>query len=291
MTATRLSETGAFQSLESSGAAAVRLGRLEIDRAVKSFGDAAALRGVSLTLEPGEFAVVVGSNGSGKSTLLQAVAGAFPLDSGRITLSGVDVTKQPEHRRAARTARVFQNPQAGAASSLTVLENLALAMKRGEPRGFRRAVTPAVRRDLSDHLFAVGVGLENRLDDLAGQLSGGQRQALALVMATVRRPEVLLLDEHTAALDPRGAELVLQFTERIVRRERLTTLMVTQSLRQAVTLGDRLIVMARGEVGADFSGTAKRQLRTDDVAAQLEAIRWAEQLDEPTAEFLARRYV
>jgi len=250
-----------------------------------------ALQGIDLSLERGAFLIVLGTNGSGKSTLLNAVAGSFLANHGSIRLAGQDITRWPEHRRASLIGRVFQNPFSGTAPSMTVAENLALAAHRTHQGGLGRALGRQRRREIADRVAQLGTGLETRLDAPIGLLSGGQRQALTLLMATFERPELLLLDEHTAALDPRGAEQVLRLTQEIVARLRLTTLMVTHSLPQAVRLGDRALMMHRGRVVQDWSGIRKRRLRVDDLLATFDDVRGAELLDASAAAMLERTYV
>jgi len=251
-----------------------------------------ALEGVDLVVEPGSFVVVVGINGSGKSTMLNAVAGSVELDRGVVRIAGRDVTRWPEHRRAALIGRVFQNPFSGTAPHLTVAENLAIASQRGRRRGIMRWGLGSARRPaLAERLAAMGLGLEHRLDTPIGVLSGGQRQALTLLMATIVRPPLLLLDEHTAALDPRSAEQVLRQTEETVARDGLTTLMVTHSMHQAVRLGDRLLVVHRGRIQEDLSGARKRRLRVEDLLNRFDQFRNADMLDESAAEMLRRSYV
>lgn len=251
-----------------------------------------ALQGIDLALEPTAFVVIVGANGSGKSTLLSAIAGDFTPDRGSLRLGDVDVSRWPPHERARRMARVSQAPDAGTAPGLTVAENLALAEQRTTRwRGLRTALGHATRRVLADRVAALGMGLEDRLDTPIGQLSAGQRQALTLLMATLVRPEVLLLDEHTAALDPRSAEHVLRLTQQVIERDRLTTLMVTHSMQQAVRLGDRAIMMHDGRIVYDFSGARKRRLRVDDLLECFEQVRNADRLDESAADMLARAYI
>src|SRR5689334_21691970 len=186
-----------------------------------------ALRGIDLDIDEGSFVVVIGTNGSGKSTLLNAVAGTFLLDHGSIRIAGRDVTRWPEYRRAELVGRVFQNPFSGTAPGMTIAENLALATRRGQSRGLKWALASSFRNEMRERIRRLGMGLEDRLDNIIGSLSGGQRQALTLLMATWRRPELLLLDEHTAALDPKSAEQVIRLSEEVVARDRLTTLMVT----------------------------------------------------------------
>jgi putative ABC transport system ATP-binding protein len=250
-----------------------------------------ALQGIDLALEQGAFVIVLGTNGSGKSTLLNAVAGSFLPDQGSIRLAGQDITRWPEHRRATLIGRVFQNPFSGTAPSMTVVENLALAAHRTHQGGLGRALSRQGRREVVQQVERLGTGLEDRLDTPIGLLSGGQRQALTLLMATFERPQLLLLDEHTAALDPRGAEQVLRLTQEIVSRLRLTTLMVTHSLPQAVRLGDRVLMMHRGRVVHDWSGIRKRRLRVDDLLATFDEVRGAELLDAGAAAMLKRNYV
>ena len=245
----------------------------------------------SLRIQPHGFVIVIGTNGSGKSTLLNAVAGTFFVDRGAIRLAGRDMTRWPEHRRAGLIGRVFQNPFSGTAPNMTIAENLVLAARRGQPRGLGWALKRTARQEMRDRISRLRLGLEDRLDNAIGSLSGGQRQALTLLMATMEWPQLLLLDEHTAALDPRSAEQVLRMTQEIVSRRRLTTLMVTHSLAQAARLGDRVLMMHRGRVVHDFSGIRKRRLRVDDLLALFDEVRGAELLDESTAAMLARSYV
>jgi|LauGreDrversion4_2_1035121.scaffolds.fasta_scaffold240262_2 putative ABC transport system ATP-binding protein len=250
-----------------------------------------SLRGVNLAIDPGTFVVVIGSNGSGKSTLLNAVAGSFLVDEGSIHLAGQDVTRWPEHRRAALIGRVFQNPFSGTAPHLSIAENLALAARRGHARNLGWAVSKGIRRDMLERVRSLGMGLENRLDNAIGSLSGGQRQALTLLMATWLKPEILLLDEHTAALDPRSADQVVRITDQIIQREGLTSLMVTHSMQQAVTYGNRLVMMHQGRIIHDFVGAEKRRLRPEDLLMRFEEVRRADLLDPAAATMLARRYI
>jgi putative ABC transport system ATP-binding protein len=246
---------------------------------------------LDLVIEDGSFVIVIGTNGSGKSTLLNAVAGTFFVDTGTITLAGRDVTRWPEHRRASLIGRVFQNPFSGTAPGLSIAENLALAARRGHRRGLGWALGRELRGSIVEAIRKLNMRLEGRLDNAIGSLSGGQRQALTLLMATWVEPKLLLLDEHTAALDPKSADQVIRVTEQIVTRDRLTTLMVTHSMQQAASLGDRLIMMHRGRILHDFSGAEKRRLRPDDLLARFEEVRRADLLDESAAEMLARTYV
>ncbi|HEX2464053.1 MAG TPA: ATP-binding cassette domain-containing protein [Thermoanaerobaculia bacterium] len=270
--------------------------QLQVERVVKTFNEGTpnevrALRDVSLSVESGSFVVVIGMNGSGKSTLLNAVAGSFFADSGRVSIAGRDVTRWPEHRRAKLVGRVFQNPFSGTAPDLSIAENLALAARRGRPRGLGWALGPVVRHELAERVSSLGMGLQDRLDNPIGSLSGGQRQALTLLMATWRRPELLLLDEHTAALDPKSADQVIRLSTDVIERDRLTTMMVTHSMQQAAALGDRLIMMVQGRILHDFSGAEKQRLRAEDLLDRFEEVRRGERLDETAAELLRRSYV
>lgn len=232
-----------------------------------------ALAGVDLRVAEGQFVTIIGSNGAGKSTFLNALAGCFPLDAGKIEMAGRDVTRWPEHRRAALVGRVFQDPLMGTCAGATIEQNLALAMKRGKSRGLGPGVKRRWRSRFRDKLAWLDLGLEDRLKDSAGLLSGGQRQALTMLMATLVRPEVLLLDEHTAALDPKTAAQILHLTREIVRSQRLTTLMVTHNMHQALELGDRLIMFHRGEIILDIDGEEKAGLSVDDLLERFHALR------------------
>ena len=250
-----------------------------------------ALQGVDFSVEEGSFVVVIGTNGSGKSTLLNAVAGTFFVDAGLIQLDGQDVTRWPEHRRASLIGRVFQNPFSGTAPNLSIAENLALAARRGRPRRLGWALASLLQSQMWDKVAQLNMGLEKRLENPIGTLSGGQRQALTLLMATWLKPKLLLLDEHTAALDPKSADQVVRLSEEIIARDKLTALMVTHSMHQAANLGDRLIMMHRGRIIHDFRGAEKRRVRADELLARFEEVRRAEQLDETAAEMLQRVYV
>ncbi len=250
-----------------------------------------ALRGVDLGIEKGAFVIVLGMNGSGKSTLLNAVAGSFLTDSGSIQLAGYDVTRWPEHRRAQLIGRVFQNPFSGTAANMSIAENFALAARRGKFRGLGWALSRKLVSSLRDRVASLRMGLEDRLDNAIGTLSGGQRQALTLLMATWIRPELLLLDEHTAALDPRSAEQILALTNEVVSQDKLTTLMVTHSMQQATSLGDRIIMMNQGRVLHDFRGAEKKRLHPEDLVESFREIRAREQLDESAAAMLRSSYV
>jgi putative tryptophan/tyrosine transport system ATP-binding protein len=250
-----------------------------------------ALQTVNLTVDDGSFVVIIGTNGSGKSTLLNAVAGSFFIDSGSISIAGADISRWPEHRRAKLIGRVFQNPFSGTAANMSIAENLALAAYRGKPRRLGWPLRQPLISQMRDRVSQLNMGLEDRLKNPIGSLSGGQRQALTLLMATWLHPEVLLLDEHTAALDPKSADQVISLTDTIVRRDKLTTLMVTHSMQQAANLGDRLLMMHRGRIIHDFHGAEKKRIRIDDLLARFEEVRRAELLDESVAEMLRRVYV
>lgn len=224
-----------------------------------------ALDGLSLTLNDGDFVTVIGGNGAGKSTLLNTIAGTFPVDSGTITIDGEDITDLSEEKRARFLGRVFQDPMMGTAADMWIEENMALAARRGERRGLSWAISPADRENFRRLLSELDLGLEDRLSSKVGLLSGGQRQALTLLMATLNRPQLLLLDEHTAALDPKTADKVLHLTEEIVARDHLTTLMVTHNMRNAIQYGNRLIMMDAGRIVVDVRGEEKKNLSVRDL--------------------------
>lgn len=249
------------------------------------------LRGVSLDIPAGTFLIILGGNGSGKSTLLNAVAGTFPLDYGEIHLAGQNVTRWQEHQRARLIGRVFQNPFTGTAPNMSIAENFALAIRRGQPRGLGWALTKKLMDELRDRVRELKMGLENRLGNAIGSLSGGQRQALTLLMATYLKPALLLLDEHTAALDPKSADQVIRVTEEVIKRHKLTTLMVTHSMQQAVNLGDRIVMMHRGSVAYRFEGADKQRLRVEDLLARFEELRRREMLDDSVATLLQQTYI
>ena len=227
-----------------------------------------ALNGLSLTLNDGDFVTVIGGNGAGKSTMLNAIAGVFPVNSGSILIDGQDVTKLPEHKRAALLGRVFQDPMMGTAPSMWIEENLALAARRGQRRGLSWGVTKEEKEQYRELLGGLGLGLESRLTTKVSTLSGGQRQALTLLMATLKRPKLLLLDEHTAALDPKTAAKVMELTDRIVREGQLTTLMITHNMRDAIQYGNRLIMLHDGHVILDIAGEEKKKLTVPDLLEQ-----------------------
>ena len=232
----------------------------------------AALRGVSLKIEEGEFVTVIGGNGAGKSTMLNAVAGTWPVDEGSILIDGINVTGLSEHRRAKYLGRVFQDPMTGTAASMGIDENLALAMRRGKRRGLRWGIGRAERDGYRTLLAELGLGLEDRLSAKVGLLSGGQRQALTLLMATLQKPKVLLLDEHTAALDPKTAKTVLDTTQRIVSEHNLTTLMVTHNMRDAIHYGNRIIMMNEGIIILNIAGEEKKRLTIEDLLHKFEEV-------------------
>jgi putative ABC transport system ATP-binding protein len=232
-----------------------------------------ALRGVSLDVAEGDFITVIGSNGAGKSTFLNAVAGSFPLDAGRIVLGDDDVTNWPEHRRASLIGRVFQDPLLGTCSGATIEQNLAMALKRGQRRGLGLGVKAADRALFREKLAVLGLGLEDRLKTSTGLLSGGQRQALTMLMATLVRPRLLLLDEHTAALDPKTGGMVLDLTAEIVESQNLSALMVTHNMAQAISLGNRLVMFHRGEIVLDIAGEEKRNLKVEDLLRRFSELR------------------
>ena len=229
-----------------------------------------ALNGLNLSLDDGDFVTVIGGNGAGKSTMLNAVAGTWMVDEGQILIDGEDVTKLPEHKRAIYLGRVFQDPMTGTAATMEIQENLALAKRRGKRRLLAPGITKAEREEYVSLLAPLGLGLETRLTSKVGLLSGGQRQALTLLMATLKKPKLLLLDEHTAALDPKTAAKVLDLTETIVNRDRLTTLMITHNMRDAILHGNRLIMMWEGRVVLDIRGEEKKHLTVNDLLQQFE---------------------
>lgn len=269
---------------------------LEVSNIQKTFNagtpsEVHALRGVSLRLETGSFLIIIGTNGSGKSTLLNAVAGTFPADTGSIRIAGNDISRWSEHRRARLIGRVFQNPFSGTAPNMSIAENLALAARRGRPRGLGWALNHKLLGQLRDRIRSLNMGLEDRLDNPIGTLSGGQRQALTLLMASWLKPELLLLDEHTAALDPKSADQVIRLTHEIIERDKLTTLMVTHSMQQAVHLGDRIVMMHRGQLLHDLQGAERARVRPEDLLKRFDEVRRRDQLDATVAEMLQRNYV
>jgi len=250
-----------------------------------------ALQGVNLDLAEGSFVCVLGTNGSGKSTLLNAVAGTFYPDFGEIFLDSENITKWPEHRRAKHIGRVFQNPFSGTAPDMTIAENLAMAAKRGKSHGLGQAIKGNFLDEFSNRVKPLNMKLEERLENPIGKLSGGQRQALTLIMASWQKPKLLLLDEHTAALDPKTAAKVIQLTEEVIKKDNLTTLMVTHSMQQAVNLGHRILMMHNGKIAFDFTGSDKKRLKVNDLLALFDEIRRKEQIDASVSELLVKSYV
>ena len=250
---------------------------LELKNIYKTFNagtvnEKQALKGIDLTLEDGDFVTVIGGNGAGKSTMLNAIAGVWPVDEGQIIIYGKDVTKLPEHKRAAFLGRVFQDPMNGTAATMGIEENLALALRRGQSRTLRAGIKASEREVYKRLLSTLGLGLEDRLTSKVGLLSGGQRQALTLLMATLKKPKLLLLDEHTAALDPKTAAKVLETTEMIVNRDHLTTLMITHNMKDAITHGNRLIMMMEGKIILDIRGEEKKKLTVEDLLHKFEEV-------------------
>ena len=235
-----------------------------------------ALNGASLKLEEGEFCTVIGGNGAGKSTFLNAVAGVWPVDGGYIKIDNIDVTGLPEFKRAKYLGRVFQDPMTGTAANMQIDENMALAARRGKGRGLGWGVTKREREQFHEMLKILDLGLEDRLTAKVGLLSGGQRQALTLLMATIQKPKVLLLDEHTAALDPKTAAKVLEITDKLIRENNLTAMMVTHNMRDAITYGNRLIMMNEGHVILNISGEEKKKLTIEDLLHKFEEVSGSE---------------
>lgn len=250
---------------------------LEIKNVTKVFNpgtvnEKLALDVFSLTLEEGDFVTVIGGNGAGKSTMMNAIAGVWPVDAGQILIDGVDVTKLSEHKRAKYLGRVFQDPMTGTAATMGIDENLALAKRRGKTRSLKSGTSKKEREEYKELLKTLGLGLEDRLTSKVGLLSGGQRQALTLLMATLVKPKLLLLDEHTAALDPKTAAKVLETTEKIIDRDHLTTLMITHNMKDAIAHGNRLIMMHEGRVIYDVRGEEKKNLKVSDLLKKFEEV-------------------
>ncbi len=248
---------------------------LEAKNIVKTFNtgtvnEKKALRGVNLTLHEGDFVTVIGGNGAGKSTFLNAIAGVWPVDEGQIIIEGKDITRLPEHKRAAFLGRVFQDPMNGTAATMGIEENLALAFRRGARRTLKAGITNGERTLYQYTLSRLGLGLQSRMTSKVGLLSGGQRQALTLLMATLKQPKLLLLDEHTAALDPKTAKKVLDLTEEIVTKQHLTALMVTHNMKDAIQIGNRLVMMHEGRIIYDVAGEEKKALQVEDLLRKFE---------------------
>lgn len=250
---------------------------LELKNITKTFNpgtinEKRALNGIDLKLEDGDFVTVIGGNGAGKSTMLNAIAGVWPVDSGSIIIDGKDVTGLPDYKRAAVVGRVFQDPMTGTAATMQIDENIALAKRRGKRRGLGWEVTAGEREEYREKLKLLNLGLEDRLTAKVGLLSGGQRQALTLLMATLQKPKILLLDEHTAALDPKTAEKVLNATEAVVSNDHLTTLMVTHNMKDAIAHGNRLIMMNEGRIILDIGGEEKKNLTVESLLHEFEKV-------------------
>ena len=248
---------------------------LELKNIYKTFNagtvnEKMALRGLNLTLEDGDFVTVIGGNGAGKSTMLNAIAGVWPVDQGQILIGDADVTKLPEYKRAKYLGRVFQDPMTGTAATMEIQETLALALRRGDSRTLKAGITKKEHAKYREMLATLGLGLEDRMTSKVGLLSGGQRQALTLLMATLKKPKLLLLDEHTAALDPKTAAKVLQTTDMIVNRDNLTTLMITHNMKDAIAHGNRLIMMMDGNIILDIRGEEKKKLTVADLLHKFE---------------------
>ena len=249
---------------------------LEIKHVSKTFNpntitEKKALQNISLKLDEGDFVTIIGGNGAGKSTLLNMIAGVYPIDCGRIVLDGVDLSLQPQHKRAGMIGRVFQDPMMGTAADMEIQENLAFANRRGKKRGLGWGVRNDEKADLKKALARLDLGLEERMNAKVGLLSGGQRQALTLLMATMMKPKLLLLDEHTAALDPKTAKKVLDLTQEIVEESKLTALMVTHNMKDAITIGNRLIMMHEGRIIYDVKGEEKKKLTIEQLLQMFEA--------------------
>lgn len=258
---------------------------LEIKNIFKTFNagtvnEKQALKGVSLSIADGEFVTVIGGNGAGKSTLMNAVAGTYGVDEGSIIIGDVDVTHLPEHKRAKYIGRVFQDPMMGTAATMQIEENLALAKRRGKSRTLRVGISKAEREEYKELLKILDLGLEDRLTAKVGLLSGGQRQALTLLMASLVKPKLLLLDEHTAALDPKTAAKVLEATQKIVERDNLTTLMITHNMKDAITYGNRLVMMYEGRIVIDVSGEEKKNLTVPQLLELFSKVSGSDEADD-----------
>ena len=239
-----------------------------------------ALDNLSLELKPGDFVTVIGGNGAGKSTLMNAVSGAYPVDEGKILIDGVDVTHLPEYKRAKYIGRVFQDPMMGTAATMQIEENMALAARRGKFRSLLPGITKKERAYYKEQLATLELGLENRMTAKVGLLSGGQRQALTLLMAVLKKPKLLLLDEHTAALDPKTAAKVLETTQKIVEKNNLTTLMITHNMKDAIAFGNRLIMMNNGHIVVDVSGEEKKNLTVKQLLDMFSAASGSDEADD-----------
>ena len=248
---------------------------LEIKNVRKTFNkntinEKKALNGINLHLDEGDFVTVIGGNGAGKSTMLNMIAGDYPIDSGKIEIDGVNISREPEYKRARYIGRVFQDPMMGTAAGMEIQENMALAFRRGQRRGLGWGIKANEKDFYHDALMKLGLGLQTRMTNKVGLLSGGQRQALTLLMATLQKPKLLLLDEHTAALDPKTAKKVLEITQEIVEEQNLTTLMITHNMKDAISIGNRLVMMHEGRIIYDVSGDEKKKLEVDDLLKKFE---------------------
>lgn len=249
-----------------------------------------ALRNIHLHIPEGSFTCIIGTNGSGKSTLLNTVAGSFLPDQGSLILDGKDITHWPEFRRAGLIGRVFQDPFAGTAAQMSIAENIVLAMRRGKPHPLTRAISKHTKEEMAERIAMLRMGLEDRLDNPIGSLSGGQRQALTLLMATWLKPRLLLLDEHTAALDPGSAAKVAALTQEIIADHHLTAMMVTHSMQQAVDLPDRIIMMHKGQIVEDYAGSEKKRVRVPDLLETFSRVRKLELFDQSVAVLMQEQY-
>ena len=250
---------------------------LELKNLYKTFNpgtinEKVALNGVNLNLNPGDFVTIIGGNGAGKSTTLNAIAGVWSVDEGKIIIDGVDITKLSEHKRALYLGRVFQDPMTGTAATMSIEENMAIAARRGERRGLGWGITKKERERYKEALKELDLGLEDRLSSKVGLLSGGQRQAITLLMASLKKPKLLLLDEHTAALDPKTAAKVLAISDKIIQEHQLTAMMVTHNMKDAIAHGNRLIMMHEGKIIYDVSGEEKKNLKVADLLAKFEEV-------------------
>lgn len=254
---------------------------LEIKNLHKTFNkgtinEKVALDGVNLNLNPGDFVTIIGGNGAGKSTTLNAIAGVWDIDEGSIIVDGADITRLNEHKRARYLGRVFQDPMTGTAATMSIEENMAIAARRGDRRGFRWGITKKEREEYKEQLRMLGLGLEERLSTKVGLLSGGQRQAVTLLMAALKKPKLLLLDEHTAALDPKTAAKVLEISDKLIEENNLTAMMVTHNMKDAIAHGNRLIMMHEGKIIYDVSGEEKKALHVSDLLAKFEEVSGSE---------------
>ena len=258
---------------------------LEIQNIHKTFNkgtinEKVALNGVNLNLNPGDFVTIIGGNGAGKSTTLNAIAGVWAVDEGKIIVDGTDITRLSEHKRAVYLGRVFQDPMTGTAATMSIEENMAIAARRGERRGLGWGISRKEREDYREQLRELDLGLEDRLSSKVGLLSGGQRQAITLLMAALKKPKLLLLDEHTAALDPKTAAKVLDISDKIIVEHSLTAMMVTHNMRDAIAHGNRLIMMYEGRVGLDIAGEEKKKLTVEDLLAKFGQATGSDEADD-----------